>query len=384
MQRIVQGLLIFGLMSSLAIAITFPINAVEVQNVPNPRQSGAWVTDMSNMLSPETETQLNQMISKLEQKNGTEIAVVTVPNTAPYGSPKEFTTELFNYWGVGKKGTDNGVVFMISQGDRRVEIETGYGVEDILPDAKVGNIINQKVTPRFKQGNFDQGVLDGTKALVFELSLADFPLQKFATRNFGILLWLSGFGAAGAGLYKFFTRPRYLDPQGKSTGTWGKNRAVNCKTCKQLMSQVDDSILSSKLSEAMQFSRQNKFTEISGWACPSCSDIANKKFHILTYLLRGDCSQCPDCKAWTVLQKEKIVKEANYVRSGKKLITKTCEFCDYHHEETRIIPKRTRSSSSSYHSGGGGGFGGGSSGSSGGGGGFGGGSSGGGGAGGDW
>ena len=291
----------------MAIAVTFPVNAVGVQDVPNPRQSGAWVTDMSNILSPETETQLNQMITELEQENGTEITVVTVPNTAPYGSPKEFTTELFNYWGVGKEGADNGVVFMISQGDRRVEIETGYGVEGILPDAKVDNIINQKVTPRFKQGNFDQGVLDGTKALVFELSPAQFPPQKFVTRHFGILLWLSGLSALGAVFYKFSTSPRQLHPRSKSTTNWGKNRAVNCQTCKQSMVPVDYSILWTKLSEAERFSQHKKFTKISGWACPSCSDIANKKFHVLVYLLRKDCLQCPDCKAWTVFQKEKVI-----------------------------------------------------------------------------
>lgn len=141
--------------------------AVEVKNVPNPRQiNGTWVTDMAQMLDEPTEAQLNSMISQLERKNGTEIAVVTVPETSPASSPKEFTTKLFNYWGIGKKGKDNGVLLLISKSDRHVAIETGYGMEGILPDAKVGNIINTQITPRFKQGDFDGGTLAGTKALV--------------------------------------------------------------------------------------------------------------------------------------------------------------------------------------------------------------------------
>src|ERR687886_2715685 len=141
--------------------------AVEVKDVPNPRQiNGTWVTDMAGMLDEPTEAQLNSMISQLERKNGTEIAVVTVPETAPAASPKEFTTKLFNYWGIGKKGKDNGVLLLISKGDRRVAIETGYGMKAILPDAKVGNIINTQITPRFKQGDFKGGTLAGTKALV--------------------------------------------------------------------------------------------------------------------------------------------------------------------------------------------------------------------------
>src|ERR687885_1915980 len=141
--------------------------AIEVKDVPNPRQiNGTWVTDMAGMLDEPTEAQLNSLISQLERKNGTEIALVTVPETAPAASPKEFTTKLFNYWGIGKKGKDNGVLLLISKSDRRVEIETGYGMEAILPDAKVGNIINTEITPRFKQGDFKGGTLAGTKALV--------------------------------------------------------------------------------------------------------------------------------------------------------------------------------------------------------------------------
>jgi uncharacterized protein len=96
-----------------------------VKDVPNPRQiNGTWVTDMAGMLDEPTESQLNSLISQLERKNGTEIAVVTVPETTPAESPKEFTTQLFNYWKIGKKGKDNGVLFLISKSDRRVEIET--------------------------------------------------------------------------------------------------------------------------------------------------------------------------------------------------------------------------------------------------------------------
>jgi uncharacterized protein len=96
------------------------------------------------ILDEPTEAQLNSVISQLERSNGTEIAVVTVPETAPSASPKEFTTALFKSWGIGKKGKDNGVLFLISKGDRRVEIETGYGVEAILPMPKSAILLAPK------------------------------------------------------------------------------------------------------------------------------------------------------------------------------------------------------------------------------------------------
>ena len=150
-------------------AIAFPVTsqAITLQEVPNPRQvNNTWVTDKANILSDSTETQLNQMISDLEAKNGSEIAVVTVPDTKPSATPKAFATELFNFWGIGKKGKNNGVLLLISSGERRVQIETGSGIQSILPDANTVGIIETEITPRFKQQDFDGGTLAGTKALV--------------------------------------------------------------------------------------------------------------------------------------------------------------------------------------------------------------------------
>ena len=157
--------------------------AVTVEEVPNPRQANrGWVSDTANILNAATEKKLNQTISQLEAKNGTEIAVVTVPNIAPSETPKAFATQLFNYWKIGKANSNNGVLFLVSKGDRRVEIKTGYGIEPVLPNAQVGEIIQQKIVPSFKQGNFDQGTLNGTNALITTLETKTFPANSSAVK----------------------------------------------------------------------------------------------------------------------------------------------------------------------------------------------------------
>jgi uncharacterized protein len=164
--------------------IAFPVTsqAITVQEVPNPRQvNNTWVTDKANILSDSTETQLNQIISDLKTKNGSEIAVVTVPDTKPSATPKAFATELFNFWGIGKKGKNNGVLLLISSGQRRVQIETGSGIQSILPDAKTVGIIETEITPRFKQQDFDGGTLAGTKALVNVLQTPMVKVQSQTT-----------------------------------------------------------------------------------------------------------------------------------------------------------------------------------------------------------
>ncbi|MGF1479043.1 MAG: TPM domain-containing protein [Cyanophyceae cyanobacterium] len=155
---------------SSAVAFPLPSLAVTVESVPNPRQEDdTWVTDMAAVLSDTTEVKLNQLITDLEAQNGSEIAVVTVPDTAPADSPKEFAADLFNYWGIGKADADNGILFLISTGERRIEIETGYGIEAILPDTQVDHIITEKIVPRLKQGDYDGGTLAGTQALITAL-----------------------------------------------------------------------------------------------------------------------------------------------------------------------------------------------------------------------
>lgn len=156
--------LIFGMFMSLSSLA--PSQAIPVSEVPNPRQDNTWVMDMADLLTPDSETQLNQMITALEEGNGAEIAVVTVPDTKPSASPKAFATELFNTWGIGKKGEDNGILFLVSKNERRTEIETGYGLESILPDAKVSSILRTQVTPSFKQGNFGTGIVKGTQTII--------------------------------------------------------------------------------------------------------------------------------------------------------------------------------------------------------------------------
>ncbi len=402
--------------------------AITVESVPNPRQiHGGWVTDMAEILTDNTETQLNQMISQLEAKNGAEIAVVTVPETAPAASPKEFTTKLFNYWGIGKKGEDNGVLFLISLKDRRVEIETGYGVEGILPDAKVGNIINTKITPRFKQRDFDGGTLAGTKALIVILepslgaqlnqnieispgqpiSGSDSTQPQEQPPGGDVLPWILLFGgsalALGVGGLAIYNRRVFVKPEGRSRIDGG-SRPVYCSECKQPMEKVDD-ISQSYLSEPEKVAQDIGNIKFEGWRCPQCSQqLTGDGFHLIAWVSNSDeFRRCPDCQELTVIHTEKTLFTPTQYQYGTRLITDKCQCCSYQRKKAKIIPtllhlptSHSRGGYSSGASGGGGFFiggGGGSAGSGGGsggggsgggGGGFGGGSSGGGGGGGGW
>ncbi|MBD2439799.1 YgcG family protein [Nostoc sp. FACHB-110] len=400
-----------SLFSAVIFLSGLPSLALTVQEVPNPRQkNGSWVTDMAGILNDETETQINQMISQLEAKNGAEMAVVTVPKTAPAASPREFATELFNKWGIGKKEQNNGVLFLISISDRRVEIETGYGIEAILPDAKVGNIIDTQIIPRFKKADFAGGTLAGTKALIVVLESESpstngeqTPLEVATpnqtipevqeTSNDGTfwesLVSGSGIFALVIGSIIYLKRPRKIaiEPSGYTRKKQG-NYIFVCADCQQPMVKVDETIVEPHLSKPKKTAQNIGSVRFEGWGCPHCSqNLTGKGFHLIA--LESSSSRfrnCPHCQELTVIRTEKTVKQATQYSSGKRLIIDDCQSCSYNHQTEETIPPLpppppppppSSPSSSSVSSSG-------SSGSSSGGSSFGGGSSGGGGAGGGW
>ncbi len=162
-------LLVLGFSLLLSLFLLAPSRAISVADVPNPQQDNNWVMDMADVLSLDSEQNLNQMITALEETNGAEIAVVTVPDTKPSASPKAFTTELFNTWSIGKQDQDNGVLVMVSKRGHQVEIETGDGIEAILPDAQIGNIIRTEMLPAFKQKDYETGIVNGTLAIAIDI-----------------------------------------------------------------------------------------------------------------------------------------------------------------------------------------------------------------------
>src|SRR5882762_8770758 len=123
-----------------------------------------FVSDFANVLPPQTRQQLTNMLQELQEKTTAEIAVVTVDSTQPL-SPFDYAMKIAETWKPGAKGKDNGVVFLVATKDRKMFIVTGYGVEGILPDGKLGSIQDEYIVPAFRQGDYSKCILNGTKVM---------------------------------------------------------------------------------------------------------------------------------------------------------------------------------------------------------------------------
>lgn len=106
--------------------------------------------------------------------------MVTVPDIAPVNTVKAYATELFNTWEIGKRGLDNGVLFLVAVKERRIEIETGRGVSPYVSNRQVKQIIEELITPEFKRQNYDRGIINGVEEIAGRLEKINFYPFPFA------------------------------------------------------------------------------------------------------------------------------------------------------------------------------------------------------------
>jgi uncharacterized protein len=129
--------------------------------VPTPR---GYVSDYAGVIDAQTVRELDGLIGELKSKTGAEIAVVVVNSTAPL-TAFDYAMKIAEAWKPGSKERDNGIVFLVAVQDRQMFILTGYGVEGVLPDGKVGEIRDQLVRPAFRRHDYAGGIRAATRAM---------------------------------------------------------------------------------------------------------------------------------------------------------------------------------------------------------------------------
>jgi uncharacterized protein len=132
--------------------ILIPVaNAVEY---PSP---AGYVNDFANLLSPGDIVRLNNEITAIEKATTVEIAIVTVDSLQGV-SVEEYAVKLFEKWGIGKKGKDNGLLILVAKNEREYRIETGYGLEGTINAARAGRIGREIIEPNFKKEAYGEGL----------------------------------------------------------------------------------------------------------------------------------------------------------------------------------------------------------------------------------
>ncbi len=132
------------------------------------------VVDNAQIISPEVRQILTQKLDEYERGTTNQVVVFTAASLE--GEPLEdYTNKLFRHWQLGKKGKDNGVLLLVAVKERALRIEVGYGLEGVLTDALAQQIISTIIVPNFKAGKMEQGIVDGTEAILAVLGGKGLP-----------------------------------------------------------------------------------------------------------------------------------------------------------------------------------------------------------------
>lgn len=167
----------------IAIAVfcqIIPASCARAQEPDFPDYVG-YVNDFAGILSNENKGAITALIGELERKTTAQIAVVTVGTVQPLDI-EGYAVRLFEKWGIGQKGKDNGVLLLVAVRDRKVRIEVGYGLEGAIPDALAKVIIEDYIVQSFKAGDYNAGVAKGTVAISKLVAKEyDVTLSEFGT-----------------------------------------------------------------------------------------------------------------------------------------------------------------------------------------------------------
>jgi uncharacterized protein len=162
-------LLISGLLISL-----FASAQIDKVVPAKPSPAEGLVHDYAGLLTPDQEHSLENKLQRYDDSTSTQIAVVTLLTlTDEKGNTyedEEAALKILREWGIGQKDKDNGIVILIVKSkddkEKKIRIETGYGMEGAVPDATAGSIIRHSITPRFREGQYYRGLDEATNDII--------------------------------------------------------------------------------------------------------------------------------------------------------------------------------------------------------------------------
>lgn len=146
-----------------------------VSDVPNVQllDSTRFVSDPIGYLSNETSKRLDKKLMDFRQNSGVEVAVVLIPSTGEVPI-EEFSLDLLRKWGLGSSECNTGILVVTAIVDRSFRIETGYGMEGVLPDAIASAIFQDYVRDNFRKEDYDSGIEGAIDAIISTIERGDF------------------------------------------------------------------------------------------------------------------------------------------------------------------------------------------------------------------
>ena len=173
-------------MKKLLILLILAILLINVNAQEFPNYYDKYINDFAHLFNNQETEDLRSTLYVLDQNTTVEVVVVTINSTIPL-TPAEYKTKLFNLWHIGKKNKDNGLLILYSLKENRIEVETGYGLEGILPDSKLGRMLDEFYVPYRDKKQVAQGIILFTKEIAKVIQ--ENELEVYSGKNKGSILF---------------------------------------------------------------------------------------------------------------------------------------------------------------------------------------------------
>lgn len=229
---------IITILLSLTTTVAFAQIEKELPVKPNPPKL---VVDFTGTLAQDQQAALEQKLTSFDDSTSIQIAVVIIQTTGDRDI-SDYAVALGRNWGIGNKEFNNGILLLVAKNDRKIWIATGYGLEGALPDITAKSIIENEITPNFKESDFYRGLDEGTNAIISATKGEYKAPENYNSRKKGtrrnpgllimivifIIIWLiknrrGGGGTYGRGGHRSFGAPFFFPIGGGSSGFGGSS-----------------------------------------------------------------------------------------------------------------------------------------------------------------
>ncbi|GAA5033395.1 hypothetical protein GCM10011506_25590 [Marivirga lumbricoides] len=174
--------------------LLFSFFSVAQNGIPERPNPPRLVNDYTNTLSRQEQNQLERKLRAYNDSTSTQVAIILTDTYGEY-DPNQFGVKVFDKWKIGQEGKNNGILISVAIEDKKMYINTGYGVEDRITDAAAKTIIENYMKPAFRNNNFYQG-LDEATSIIFDLAAGKYTADKIDDNQAG--------KAIGLGTFLFF------------------------------------------------------------------------------------------------------------------------------------------------------------------------------------
>jgi uncharacterized protein len=147
----------------LAFLALFVLDAAAANIPPKPPR---YFNDYASLVDAQTAERLNRQLEDFERETSNQLLVVIYPNLPFDSAIEDFTQDAFRAWKPGQQGRNNGAILFVFVKDRKMRIQTGYGLEGALPDAICKRIISDELVPRFQAGDFAGGLTAAVNSMI--------------------------------------------------------------------------------------------------------------------------------------------------------------------------------------------------------------------------